>query len=259
MYPQRILSLSQGDFLTPPNHQEIQVFQLFGFPLKSGQIIIFHQPRFPWNKGISLTKPPFGVRSCEVAIIWPDWNSLPQGFRKKVGVRWVGWWGQILTEFPNHWAPNHSLEDGLPWRVHGYVVENYRDRKSPNWGYFPLNMAFLWLINGGYEPLTKWDNPPSSWQGFLDGTNMQLHTRLEKCTQCSSCLVACPSFFSSFSSLLLPLHLSDKLRSEWTFVSHLEPHHMLHALHNMCFRASACRNVSGTSFLSSNRCVILWL
>ncbi len=39
----------------------------------SGQIIIFHQPRFPWNKGISLTKPPFGGnRSCEVAIIWPD-------------------------------------------------------------------------------------------------------------------------------------------------------------------------------------------
>ncbi len=38
----------------------------------SGQIIIFHQPRFPWNKVISLTKPPFGVRSCEVAIIWPD-------------------------------------------------------------------------------------------------------------------------------------------------------------------------------------------
>ena len=38
----------------------------------SGQITIFHQPRFPWNKGISLTKPPFGVRSCEVAIIWPD-------------------------------------------------------------------------------------------------------------------------------------------------------------------------------------------
>ncbi len=39
---------------------------------QSGQIIIFHQPRFHWNKGISLTKPPFGVRSCEVAIIWPD-------------------------------------------------------------------------------------------------------------------------------------------------------------------------------------------
>ena len=38
----------------------------------SGQIIIFHRLRFPWNKGISLTKPPFGVRSCEVTIIWPE-------------------------------------------------------------------------------------------------------------------------------------------------------------------------------------------
>ena len=44
--------------------------------IKSGQIIIFHQPRFPWNKGIPLTKPPFGVRSCEVAIIWPDQITL---------------------------------------------------------------------------------------------------------------------------------------------------------------------------------------
>ena len=34
--------------------------------------IIFHQPRFRWNEGIFLTKPAFGVRSCEVAIIWPD-------------------------------------------------------------------------------------------------------------------------------------------------------------------------------------------
>ncbi len=34
----------------------------------SGQIIMFHQPGFPWNKGTSLTKPPFGEnRSCEVA------------------------------------------------------------------------------------------------------------------------------------------------------------------------------------------------
>ena len=22
-------------------------------------------------------------------------------------------------------------------------------------------MAFSWLINGGYQPLTKWDDPPS--------------------------------------------------------------------------------------------------
>ena len=41
----------------------------------SGQIIIFHQPRFPWNKGSHFPSKtlPFGEnRSCEVAIIWPD-------------------------------------------------------------------------------------------------------------------------------------------------------------------------------------------
>ena len=38
--------------------------------------IIFHQPRFHWNKRVSLTKPPFGVRSCEIAIIWPDVSSI---------------------------------------------------------------------------------------------------------------------------------------------------------------------------------------
>ena len=32
--------------------------------------IIFHQPRFSWNKVISFPQLPFGVRSCEVAIIW---------------------------------------------------------------------------------------------------------------------------------------------------------------------------------------------
>ena len=40
----------------------------------SAQNLIFHQPRFLWHKGRSLTKPPFGVRDpCEVAkIICPD-------------------------------------------------------------------------------------------------------------------------------------------------------------------------------------------
>ena len=53
----------EGTFLA--NHQDQQ----------SGQIIIFHQPRFPWNKWISPTTPLFGVRSCEVAIIWPEQST----------------------------------------------------------------------------------------------------------------------------------------------------------------------------------------
>ena len=40
--------------------------------------IILHQPRFPWNKGMSLLKPPFGVKnSCEVATIWPEMCGYP--------------------------------------------------------------------------------------------------------------------------------------------------------------------------------------
>ena len=84
------------------NHQQKLLFH--HLPLKgsrcklstlgniSGQIIIFHQPRFPWNKGISLTKPPFGVRSCEVAIIWPDidWCKYVYGAKKNTQKHYLG-------------------------------------------------------------------------------------------------------------------------------------------------------------------------
>ena len=70
----------------------------------SGQIIIFHQPRFPRNKGISLTKPQFGVRSCEVAIIWPDVYPF---FVEGLGV-------SELNKFP----------DFLPSRGHQMIWKN---------------------------------------------------------------------------------------------------------------------------------------
>ena len=67
----------------------------------SGQIIIFHQPRFAWKKGISLTKPPFGVRLCEVAIIWPNYWCLP--------MNWFGlivfddtWWYSMWSDY-SYW------------------------------------------------------------------------------------------------------------------------------------------------------------
>ena len=51
-------------------------------PASASHRMIFHQPRFPWNKAIFLTKPPFGVRACEVAIIWPDkWLITMVSFR----------------------------------------------------------------------------------------------------------------------------------------------------------------------------------
>ena len=41
---------------------------------KSGQIIIFHQPGFPWNsRGFPFLNATFwGENSCEVTIIWPE-------------------------------------------------------------------------------------------------------------------------------------------------------------------------------------------
>ena len=50
-----------------------------------GQIIIFHQPRFPWNKGISLTfHHHLGILVVfEVAIIWPDSYVLFDGTSRR--------------------------------------------------------------------------------------------------------------------------------------------------------------------------------
>ena len=47
----------------------LHYYYYYHYPAKQ---IIFHQPRFLWNKGFSLTKPPFGVISAEVNIIWPE-------------------------------------------------------------------------------------------------------------------------------------------------------------------------------------------
>ena len=77
----------------------------------SGQIIIFHQPRFPWKKGISLSQLHFGVRSCEVAIIWPNgWSySVDVTKQKTVGTMTsksdhggMAAWGCAWT--PESWA-----------------------------------------------------------------------------------------------------------------------------------------------------------
>ncbi len=80
------------------------VYRMYTYIWPNG--IIFHQPRFPWNKGISLPICYLlGARSCEVAIIWPDICSiyinllcaypLPftrWGFYKRfLGIRWKCW------------------------------------------------------------------------------------------------------------------------------------------------------------------------
>lgn len=55
-----------------PEKKKYEVSWVLGTHIHSDQMIIFHQPKSPWNgsgSGISLTKPPFGVKnSCEIAI-----------------------------------------------------------------------------------------------------------------------------------------------------------------------------------------------
>ena len=86
----------------------------------SGQIIIFHQPRFPWNKGISLTKLPFKVRSCEVAIIWVDISTrLPSKSTIHVGKHMISmdavWWDFYQKKAVVNTHTDHVGERDFKW------------------------------------------------------------------------------------------------------------------------------------------------
>ena len=137
----------------------------------SGQIIIFHQPRFPWNKGNSLSYLPFGVRSCEVAIIWPD----PMGSRKTHKKL-------IPQNFSPHSSP-HSHHSPLDHRRFSLMHNCGAPRRSPQcrttasggrcfFGDFSLGLfsslficLFFVCVGGGRE-LDFW----MFYQGWISGT-----------------------------------------------------------------------------------------
>ena len=76
---------------------------------------MFHQPRFPWNNGTSFTKPPFGVRSCEVAIIWPGikcaecMDDLPIHESWKMSTWTRGKWLGKYSHPMEHLAKKHRI------------------------------------------------------------------------------------------------------------------------------------------------------
>ena len=93
----------------------------------SGQIIIFHLPRFSWNNGISLTKPPFkGSRSCEVAIIWPE-----------------TWKPEFHCELPKK---NHNL-----LFFDCQIGSSTRNSPQKGWTYVPILRVLLWFQSCGHE------------------------------------------------------------------------------------------------------------
>ncbi len=72
--------------------------------------IIFHQPKFSWNKGISWDFPSlgslWGPRSCEVVIIWPD--------------QWVSYnllINEVLIGVNEPSDPNLLLTNGESWKL----------------------------------------------------------------------------------------------------------------------------------------------
>ena len=49
-----------------------------------------------------------------------------------------------------------SSQEGRKWLLTMVIVSPLRI------GVFPLQMAVSWPINGGYQPLTNWHDPPST-------------------------------------------------------------------------------------------------
>ena len=87
-------------------------------PQVSGQIIIFHQPRFPWNsRGFPLLFTTiWGENSCEVAIIWPEVCPLPlHRHSQSLPVRHLGRPGQFLQVSSPHATTNKTSHG--PWLV----------------------------------------------------------------------------------------------------------------------------------------------
>ena len=120
---------------------------------KSGQMIIFHQPRFPWNKGsrISLQNATFWGKSVVWGreLIWPDeWFPYfsPPFFRWPTGTETVAnpminlGFLQVLGD----WSILYFLEKTTctPLKIHGFGTY-----KSPNFSeenHLKTKPAWLW-------------------------------------------------------------------------------------------------------------------
>lgn len=88
--------------------------------------MIFHKPRLPWNTRIYCTKPPFKVRSCEVAIIWPGLyisTTLQETNRHSHGKSTMldGIYPDFDAGFP--WAKMWVSREGVPRLPPGFPTK----------------------------------------------------------------------------------------------------------------------------------------
>ena len=125
-------SLVGKDRLSPCLHWKILYIYIYG------QIIIFHQPRFPWNKGISLPKRYLlGWRSCEIAILWQNQihrmisslTPLHRGTKNRhVSTRHLLvflWKSRGEMMFSTSWDPKFSLAMETFWKHVGKTTNHH--------------------------------------------------------------------------------------------------------------------------------------
>ncbi len=94
----------------------------------SGQIIIFHQPGISWNKGSSLTKPPFGVRSCEVAIIWPEWYLVYEPIVNPEMLDRPHWVFKSFEFYRDRWFFSSSAVENI-WKSAAMLLNSFQHRR----------------------------------------------------------------------------------------------------------------------------------
>ncbi len=140
-------------------------------------MIIFHQPRFPWNKGMYLTKPPFRVRSCEVAIVWPD--NISVQYLPQIRIFWTPI--RHLCFQPQHSGQHESIR--MPKLFLGPEVNEKIQQQLDEFKFFcsgptktpttPVAKIYFfcdeefdyWRILGSFQSDELWPN--NRWGGHL--------------------------------------------------------------------------------------------
>ncbi len=142
-----------------------------GFSMISGQIIIFHQPRFPWNRGISLPKRYL----LGAQVVWGCWPFDPL--------------------IRGHDSP---LKRSLKYPKKGTIAELPRNHLSHEiMGFQPLVNIELFQVRdpfswpGSYRPVKRNSKSAGSQISACEKSGVYKFTTLELCsTHCSTWFVS---------------------------------------------------------------------
>ena len=91
------------------------------------------------------------------------------------------WWEHHRSTRGTCWCSGSSSTTDTSWGLCLWPKNSWWEFKSPNWGCFLPNGRTSWLINGGYQLLTNWNDPPDSrWCMGWDMVNVGHSTTTKK-------------------------------------------------------------------------------